>query len=62
MRKSFNGLWSEVSEQLKEDPFSGALFVFTNKPKKMSRMVFKSGAIGQVVFRQPLENEIRQHH
>jgi transposase len=31
MRKSFNGLWSEASEQLKEDPFSGALFVFTNK-------------------------------
>jgi transposase len=37
MRKRFNGLWSEASEQLKEDPFSGALFVFTNKLRDLSR-------------------------
>lgn len=31
MRKQFNGLWALASEKLREDPRSGALFVFTNK-------------------------------
>ncbi len=31
MRKQFNGLWALAVEKLKEDPFSGALFVFTNE-------------------------------
>ena len=30
MRKSFNGLWSAVSERLQEDPKSGAVFAFIN--------------------------------
>jgi transposase len=28
MRKSFNGLWAAVSERLREDPKSGAVFCF----------------------------------
>lgn len=31
LRKSFNGLHGVVLDRLKEDPCSGALFVFTNK-------------------------------
>jgi hypothetical protein len=31
MRKSFNGLWAAVSEQLGEEPKSGAVFAFINK-------------------------------
>ena len=44
MRKSFNGLWSEASEQLKEDPFSGALFVFTNKRHDRIKVLYWDGS------------------
>ena len=44
MRKSFNGLWSEASEQLKEDPFSGALFVFTNKRRDRVKVLYWDGS------------------
>jgi transposase len=44
MRKSFNGLWSEASEQLKEDPFSGALFVFTNKRRDRIKVLYWDGS------------------
>ena len=33
MRKQFNGLVPLAKERLEEDPFDGALFVFTNKEK-----------------------------
>jgi transposase len=36
MRKGFEGLNALVSEQLKEDVRSGALFVFTNKRHTVS--------------------------
>ena len=44
MRKSFNGLWSGASEQLKEDPFSGALFVFTNKRRDRIKVLYWDGS------------------
>ena len=44
MRKSFNGLWSEASEQLKEDPFSGALFVFSNKRRDRIKVLYWDGS------------------
>ena len=44
MRKSFNGLWSEASEQLREDPFSGALFVFTNKRRDRIKVLYWDGS------------------
>ncbi len=39
MRKQFNGLWALASEKLHEDPFSGALFVFTNKDRNLIKMI-----------------------
>ena len=44
LRKSFNGLWSEASEQLKEDPFRGALFVFTNKRRDRIKVLYWDGS------------------
>lgn len=43
MRKSFNGLWSAVSEQLQEDPKSGALFAFINKERTRLKLLYWDG-------------------
>jgi transposase len=43
MRKSFNGLWSAVSERLQEDPKSGALFAFINKERTRLKLVYWDG-------------------
>lgn len=43
MRKSFNGLWSVVSEQLHEDPKSGALFAFINKERTRLKLLYWDG-------------------
>ena len=40
MRKSFNGLWVVASEKLKEDPKSGAVFVFTNKRRDRLKLLY----------------------
>jgi transposase len=40
MRKSFNGLSSDIEHKLKEDPFCGHLFVFFNKRKDQVRVLF----------------------
>ncbi len=34
MRKQFNGLWAAASEQLGEDPKSGAVFCFINTKRR----------------------------
>jgi transposase len=44
MRKQFNGLWALASEKLQEDPFSGSLFVFTNKAHDRLKMLFWDGS------------------
>ena len=43
MRKQFNGLWALAGEKLKEDPFSGALFVFTNKERDRVKILCWDG-------------------
>ncbi len=43
MRKSFNGLWSAVSDRLHEDPKSGALFAFINKERTRLKLLYWDG-------------------
>jgi transposase len=43
MRKSFNGLWSAVSEQLSEDPKSGAVFAFINRERTRLKLLYWDG-------------------
>jgi transposase len=40
MRKSFNGLMAIVEEELKRDPLSGHLFVFSNAKRNRIKVLF----------------------
>lgn len=44
MRKQFNGLWSLATQKLREDPFKGALFVFTNKGRDRLKILYWDGS------------------
>lgn len=44
MRKQFNGLWALAAEKLEEDPFGGALFVFTNKDRDRVKILYWDGS------------------
>lgn len=54
MRKSFNGLWAVVHNDLKLDPRSGALFVFCNKRRDRIKILYWDGH-GVWVFAKRLE-------
>ncbi len=43
MRKSFNGLWSAVGEQLQDDPKSGAVFCFLNRERTRLKLLYWDG-------------------
>ena len=44
MRKSFDTLTAIVSETLKEDPLSGHLFVFSNRPRTRVKVLLWDGS------------------
>lgn len=44
MRKQFNGLWALAVERLKEDPRSGAVFVFGNKDRDRVKLLYWDGS------------------
>jgi len=54
MRKSFNGLWAEATERLRENPFEGGLFVFANKRRDRLKILYWDGS-GAWVFAKRLE-------
>ena len=44
MRKQFNGLWALAQEKLREDPRSGAWFVFANKDRDRVKILYWDGS------------------
>jgi transposase len=54
MRKQFDGLWAEAQNQLGEDPFGGALFVFSNRDRNRVKLLYWDGT-GVWVFAKRLE-------
>jgi transposase len=43
MRKSFEGLSGLIRQQLRQDPLSGHLFLFCNRPRNRLKVVFWDG-------------------
>ena len=44
MRKSFNGLAALVTDHLKNDPYRGGLYLFTNRRKNRIKILFWDGS------------------
>lgn len=54
MRMSFDGLYFKVKDLLKEDPFSGHLFVFMNKKRTTCKALLYDGT-GLIIIAKRLE-------
>lgn len=65
LRKSFDGLSDLVAHQFKEDPFSGHLFLFTNRKRNRIKVLYFDGTgswvcakrLGQGCFAWPKTTE-----
>lgn len=44
MRRSFNGLYAAVESVLQQDPLSGHLFIFTNRPRNRVKILYFDGS------------------
>lgn len=44
MRKQYDGLWAVAEQELKLDPFGGALFVFTNRERNRIKLLYWDGS------------------
>jgi transposase len=55
MRASYDSLFRRVKEIIKEDPFSGHLFVFLNKRRTCCKCLYYDGT-GLVLIGKRLEN------
>jgi len=44
MRKQFNGLWAAATQQLREDPRQGAVFVFANRDRDRIKLLYWDGS------------------
>ena len=44
MRKQFNGLWAAATQQLREDPTLGAVFVFANRDRDRIKLLYWDGS------------------
>lgn len=54
LRASFNGLWAAAQNKLREDPKSGALFIFTNRRHNRIKILHFDGT-GVVILMKKLE-------
>lgn len=57
MRASYDTLFSKASEILKQDPFSGHLFLFINRPRTSIKCLYYDGT-GFVIVAKRLERGV----
>lgn len=54
LRKGFDGLYALVRQELRRDPLSGDVFLFTNRTRKRAKLLYWDGT-GLCLFAKRLE-------